>query len=156
VAQRSGFDMAGLSLAQKLLLGGSLLLVIDSFLPWNRVCVEGFGVSACGSANAWNGFGLIMGLAAIALLVWEGMQAMGNAPSMSQSPGMISAILAGVVAVCALLRVLLNLEFISFGAFIGLVLAAAIAYGGWLRYSEGPATTTAAPPPAAPPPPPAP
>ena len=36
----SGFDMSKMSTAEKLLAGGSILLLIDSFLPWQQVCAS--------------------------------------------------------------------------------------------------------------------
>lgn len=141
-----GFDMARVSTGSKILLGAGLLLLIDLFLPWQGVDL-GFGF---GSANAsgFTGIGILVGLLVIAMLAWEGILAAGvNMNLGTMSPGLISAILGGAVALFTLIKFLTSLDFIKFGAFIGLILALVIAYGAWMRYSES--RTGALPPPAA-------
>lgn len=136
-----------MSRSTQLLLGGSVLFLIDSFLPWNRACVEGI-VNVCASANAWHRFGFLAGLLAIAIIVLEVMAIMGTDVSMPK--GTVALSLAGALLVSVILRILMDNEFISWGAWVGLVLAIAVAYGGWLRYQEAPSTTAGptAPPPA--------
>ena len=67
----SGFDISKMSTAEKLLAGGSILLLIDSFLPWQKICADlgALGgnlcvasVSTCGRAAAGI-FGVLVGLA---------------------------------------------------------------------------------------------
>src|SRR2546422_598115 len=55
MSQRPGFDLAKLSAADRMLVGGSLLLFIDSFLNWQRVCgPKVLGLNTfCATANAW-------------------------------------------------------------------------------------------------------
>ena len=36
----SGFDMSKMSTAEKLMAGGSILLLLDSFLPWQKFCAD--------------------------------------------------------------------------------------------------------------------
>lgn len=166
-ASGSGFDMSKMSTASKILLGGSLLLLVDSFLfSWQKLCAEvDLGgivgtVGGCAKAGMWSGdagwAGVITGLLAIALLVWEGMQAMGQSIDVGQPASRISAYLGFGVLVFGVLKFLLVLtNHVAFGAFIGLVLILAIGYGAWMRFQEpvAVATTpdTAAPPPATPP-----
>ena len=75
----SGFDMSKMSTAEKVLAGSSILLLIDSFLPWQRSCSTS-AISANSSAktmsaslSAWQGsggiFGVLMGLLTIVLIV---------------------------------------------------------------------------------------
>lgn len=143
------FDWRGLSTGRKVLLVGGLLLFIDLFLPWQA--------SGPFSFNGWRGIGVLVGLLTIAMLVWELLWALGvelgdavrNLPT-----ALISAALAAAVALFTIIEWLTHNEFRHWPAWIGLVLAIVIAIGGWLRFSETPATTTTAstaPPPAPPP-----
>jgi hypothetical protein len=146
MGQRAGFDWAKLTMGQKGVLITGVLFLIDMFLPWNRVCVIGF----CEGVNGWSGgTGIIAGLLALALVVWEGMNAAGALETVTAPKAMISAALAGGVALFALMRALFNLEFASFGLWIGIILALAMAYAAYVRYQE---SQLATPPAEAPPP----
>jgi hypothetical protein len=159
----SGFDMSKMSTASKILLGGSILLLLDSFIfSWQKVCVDlGIvlpgGSDICGKAGMWGGnaswAGLLTGLLTIALIVWEGMQLAGQSIDVGQPASKVSAYLGFGVVVFGLLKFLLIVtNSPAIGAFIGLVLILAIGYGAWMRFQE-PATvaTTPSAPPATPP-----
>ena len=142
-----GFDMARLSTGSKILLVTGLLLFIDLFLPWQRVCVDfgGFG-GGCASANGFSGLGILVALLVIALLVWEGLLIAGvNVNMGTTSPALISAVLAGATALFTIILFLTRLSEVSYGAFIGLILALVLAYGAYVRFNESKVTT---PPPA--------
>ncbi len=144
----SGFDMSKMSSANKILLGASALLVLDSFiLSWQKACADlgGFNVGGVGNFcvkfSAWGGTagwaGVIMGLAAIALLVWEGMQAAGQSMDVGMPASKISAYLGFGVVVFGLLKFLLIIsKDASLGSYVGLVLILAIGYGAWMRFQE--------------------
>jgi hypothetical protein len=150
---RPGFDLSRMSTATKILLGGSILYLIDSFLPWNRVCVTGGGVIAdfCVSANLWHGVGIIAALLAILILIME-LLVLGNVQvniGDARTRSMIEAGLAGGVLLFTILKVIIDSDALAYGAWLGIVLALAIAYGGYLRWTEakvmapppGPSTT---------------
>ena len=160
----SGFDMSKMSTASKILLGGSVLLLLDSFIfSWQKICVDlgGLGLpgggDVCAKASMWGGSagwaGLLTGLLTIALIAWEGMQMAGQSVDVGQPASKISAYLGFGVLVFGLLKFLLVVtNEPAIGAFIGLVLILAIGYGAWMRFQE-PATvaTTPSAPPATPP-----
>ena len=138
----SGFDMSKMSTAEKLLAGGSILLLIDSFLPWQKFCADlgALGGNVCvGTVSAWQGsgsiFGVLMGLGAIALIVLGVLSMTGSASSMnmgSMSTDKLLGFLGLGVAAFGLLKfifVLTNSP--GWAAFVGLVLLVAIAYGAW-------------------------
>jgi hypothetical protein len=136
MAQRPSFDLARVPTADKILLGGALLLFIDTFLPWQRVCIGLLGI--CPSANAWGGSGafagVLVGLFTLLLLIGEVMLVAGVA----MPPNVpVSTLLAGLTAGTVLLTIIKFLIVIgkagSYGAWIGLVLAVAIAYGGYMK-----------------------
>ena len=62
-----GFDMAKISTASKIVMVSGILLLVDSFLSWQKVCFDtGVLGNLCGKANAWGGdggfAGVIMGI----------------------------------------------------------------------------------------------
>lgn len=146
MTDRAGFNWNTLTMGQKGLLITGVLFLIDMFLPWNRVCFLGI----CEGVNGWSTlFGVLAGLLALALVVWEGANAMGALATVTAPKATVGAALGGGTALFALLRAVLNLEFASIGLWIGIILALAMAYAAWVRYQES--TVAAPPPPEAPP-----
>lgn len=153
MAQRPSFDMSKMSMGTKGALATGILLFIALFFPWFKADVPGgalFGVDIPG-VSGWSGIGVVAGIAAVALIVWEGLSLAGvnvNAPKK-----LITAILAGTAAAFTLLRFLIKpsggfgvgIKY-SFGAWLGLILALAMLYAAWINFQE---SKTAAPPPAA-------
>jgi len=136
----SGFDISKMSMGSKILGGGGILLLIFSFFAWQKVCVLEI---ACASANMWNGngsiFGVLAGIALLALIAWEVAQVLGAADNIKtgQPASKISAYLGFAVAALAILKFIFAMtESPAFGAFIGLILALAVGYGAWMRFQE--------------------
>jgi hypothetical protein len=143
----SGFDMSKMSTAEKLLAGGGLLLLIDSFLPWQRVCIDFGGLenivggSACGSISMWSGSGgfagIIAGLLTIALVIvgvlsMTGMMANMNMGTMSADK-IVGFLGAGVFVFGILKFIFVLTNSPGWAAFVGLVLLLAIGYGSWQK-----------------------
>lgn len=149
MSQSSGFDMSKMSTAAKILLGAGVLYIIDVFLPWQRVCIDlGLdipGASGCASASGASGIGVLNLLSAIALVAWEGM-ALANVNINVPRP-LISAALAAAIVLFTILKILIDNEAIYIFAWIGLVLALVIGYGGWMRWQEHQAGGGTMPPP---------
>jgi len=130
MSQSSGFDLSKLSTASKILLGAGILYLINGFLPWQRAC---FG-PICGSKSGIDGIGIINLLLVIALLVWEGL-AFSNV-KIDLPRALVSAGLAAGIVVFTILKILIDNESIYLFAWVGLILAAVIGYGGWMRWQE--------------------
>ena len=142
----SGFDMSKMSTAEKMLAIGSVLLLIDSFLPWQRVCASDFlgdvgGFDACVSSSMWGGSGawagVIAGLLTIAVIV-VGFLSMSGAMANMNMGTMSADKLVGFLAIGAaafgLLKFLLVLtNEVGWAAFVGLILIAVIAWGAWQK-----------------------
>jgi hypothetical protein len=138
----SGFDMSKMSTAEKLLAGGSILLLIDSFFPWQSVDLGG-GVLNLGSVsvNMWQGsgsiFGVLTGLLAIALIVVGVLSMTGSMANMnmgSMSADKLTGFLGLGVAGFGLLKFIFALtDHPGWGAFVGLVLLVAIGWGAWQK-----------------------
>lgn len=138
-----GFDMARMSTGTKITVVVGVLLFIDLFLPWQGVGGgQVFGVEVPGvNVNGFGGLGVLVAILVIALIVWEGLLAAGvNINLGTTSPALISAILAGATALFTIIEFLTRLTAIKFGAFIGLILGLAMAYGAWMRFQESKAT----------------
>ena len=156
-------DLRTLSTGTKILVAAGLLLFIDTFLAWQKVSVEVGGVEiASASRNAWHGFwGVVMGLALVALLVWLAVHIFRvEIPNLTVPERTVTAVLAGIVFVFALLKNLVD-DYSAWPSYVGIVLAAGVAAGGWMRFQEpetaaAPTMSEAASPPPPPPPPPPP
>jgi hypothetical protein len=143
-------NFAGLSKGTKVLLGAGLLLFIDSFLAWQQISVGVGNFKVTASANMWHGIGFLAGLLVIALLIWEGLQIAGITGQLQLpvSAALVSVGLAALTALITIIKVLV-VSYRHWPAWIGLILAIAIAAGGWFKFSESPATaptTTTTPP----------
>jgi hypothetical protein len=126
MSQSGGFDMSKMSTASRILIFAGALYIIDLFLPWQS---EG-SVSVSGT----HGIGVLNLLLAIALVAWEVMAVAGveiNAPK-----SLISAALAGGIVLFTILKVIVDSEAMAIFAWIGLILALVIGYGGWMRWQE--------------------
>lgn len=122
----------------QLMLVGGVLLLIDSFLKWQDadVTVGGLTVSV-GSLNAWHGWGFLVGLLTILLLVWLVARIAATDIRLPVSDTLAGAALGALILLFTLLKVLVDNEFRTVWAWIGLVLAALIAVGAWLQVTAG-------------------
>jgi len=146
--------LMGLSKGQKLILGGGVLLFIDTFLPWQKVSIG--PVSA--TANGWHGFwGVVLGLLVIVMLGWAGARAFGVALPGNLPAGLVTLALGGLVFLFALLKTLTE-SYRGWASWVGIVLGAIVAVGAWFAFQDSgeslPKVATAGAP-AAPPAPPA-
>ena len=92
--------------------------------------------------NEWHGIGVLAALLVIALLLWEGLQIAGVTKQL-QLPvpaTLISVGLAAAVALFTIIKFFVADFARHWPAWIGLVLAIAVAVGGWLKFAEAPAT----------------
>ena len=146
-------NLSTLSRGTQVLVGAGVLLLIDMFLDWQTYDVGPFSVGQ----NGWNGFwGVIMGLALIVLLALVIARVFDvNLPT-GLSDGPIIVGLGALIFVFALLKNLID-DYSSIWSYIGVLLAAGVAYGAWLRHQETESVSLAAPsePTAPTPPPPA-
>ncbi|HEX7464511.1 MAG TPA: hypothetical protein VF382_06425 [Actinomycetota bacterium] len=131
----SGFDMSGMSTASKILLAGGFLYFVDMLLKWNKVCFLG----VCPGVNGWEGgLGLLDGLLVIVIIAVEVLALLKVDLLTPQLRSMISAGAAGLLLVFTLLKVLIvDNDFLAWPAWLGIILAFVIAYGGWMRWQEG-------------------
>lgn len=143
------FDRNRLSTGELIAGIAGLVLLIDLWFKWYGVKVAGGGGLLRGfnigvSANAWQAFGLIdiilflIALIAIGVAVMRGLNRM---PDMPYPPATLLAIAGGIALLLILFRTISTpvdtggVEGIDvtrkIGLWIGLLSAAAMAYGGW-------------------------
>ena len=155
--------IAALSLGRKLVLGAGVLLFIDMFLHWQSVDLGGFGTA---TASGWHGFwGVVLGLMTLAIVGWVAARAFGADLPENVPDGTVTLVLGVLIFLFALLKNLTD-DYSAWASYVGIVLGAVVAYGGWLVFKDSgetlpsmsPATAggngTSPPPPSAPPPPP--
>ena len=125
-------DLSRLSTAHKIAVGGAIVLLIDSFLPWYSF--SAFGVSL--SLNAWDAAFLAWGavLTGVAAGVILALKATGkqDVQAGGKSAEQIAMILGIVSVALAVLRLVTETTGAAFGLFLGILAAAAIAYGSWM------------------------
>ncbi len=143
VAEQPSFDWRRLSSADKILLVGSGLMFVVSLFPWQRACVSILKISACGSANEWGGraafIGVLAGLCVLALFAFEIMSVLGVKIGPS-APTIGSALVLGTLVLTVLKFLLVVGRAGSYGAWLGLILALVVAYGGYMKMEEARAT----------------
>lgn len=155
-SSKGGFDMGTMSLADKLLLVGGVLLLIDIFMPWQGICGDlgPLGGKFCINAKATSGdagfLGVLMLIGALGLIIWEVMAAMGQSTDIGgMSHSKVSGFLGLGVAVLGILKFLFSaFSYGRWGAWVGLILILVIAYGAFLKLKESgvmPTTPPAAP-----------
>jgi hypothetical protein len=132
-------NFSEISNGTKLLLAAGILLLIDTFLAWQKVSAKFGGVElASASQNAWHGFwGIIMCLALILLLVWVVLQVL-NVKMNFELPitdAWLTLGLGVIVFAFALLKNLID-DYSHWPSYLGVVLAALVAVGAWLRAQE--------------------
>src|SRR2546427_9604663 len=130
-------NLTALSTSTNVILAGGLLLFIGLFFSWQQACAGVSGFHVCGTRSGWSGWGVILGLCVIALLAWEGLQLAGVEVSIGISPVFVTVGLAGATLLFALIKFLADNTARHWPSWAGLILAIAVAVGGWLRLSGG-------------------
>jgi hypothetical protein len=118
-------DISKLSHGAKLVLGGTIAFLIVSIFNWQEV--EYATISA--GVSMWHGIGVLAGLFALALLVWEGLRLANIEVTLPVGPAMTSAFLAILLVFFTVIKFLVDGEFRTIWAWIGLALAIAITAG---------------------------
>jgi hypothetical protein len=125
-------QLKALPLGRQLILGAGVLLLIDTFLHWQSVDIGPFTASR----NGWHGFwGVLLGLLTIALVAWVAARAFDVELPMEIPEGLTSLVLGVLILAFALIKNLTD-DYSTLWSYIGIVLAAIVAYGAWLVYQS--------------------
>jgi hypothetical protein len=147
-----------LSRGAQITLATSVLLLIDMFFNWQSVDLGPVSVGQSG----WHGFwGVLLGLLTIVAIAWIVLRIvqpdiLRQLPVPEKTVGLA---LGGLILLFAVLKNLID-DYSAWPAYVGVVLAAGVAFGAWTIAQEPePAASSpvgSPPPPAPAPPPPAP
>ena len=161
VSKAAGLGGRRLDATAVVIIGLALLCFVILFFGWNGLCLPAApaapagGRSVCGTAigvvSGWASFGVVAGLAAGCLILWEVLSLTGSLAIGSQAAErQVAAGMSAALAVFALARVLTQPTGLTAYGWIGLALAVAtgaVAVARWLRYrrSEPPPAPAAEP-----------
>ncbi|HLF40146.1 MAG TPA: hypothetical protein VI854_01600 [Acidimicrobiia bacterium] len=136
-------DLKKLSPAERIIGAAGLLLLVDLlFLPWHRVSF-GFGdfrvTSSRSGVESPNGFwGLLALLLVLALVTHIVLSEFTTVklPTLPVSWGQADFYAGIAIAVLLLLKLVLETSALAFGAWLAVICAGALVYGGYQRYRE--------------------
>ena len=123
-------DISKLTHGTKLVLGASIAFLIVSIFKWQEIDFQ--GIASVG-VNMWHGWGVLAGLLAIAIIVWEGLRLANVKVEIGLTPAMVTAALAILLLFFTVLKFLVSNEFRTFWAWLGLLIAIAIAVGAFMN-----------------------
>jgi hypothetical protein len=136
-------DLNKLTLSDKILGATGILLLIDLlFLPWHKIEISILGFSDSESRTAlqspnsfWGILALLVTLAIVAVLIVTKFTS-AKLPDLPISWN--QAIFFASIAVLAflLIKLVAETDYLGFGAWLGLLLAAGMVYGGFLKSKE--------------------
>lgn len=129
--------MNDLTTGAKVVLGATIAFLIVSFFNWYEADLGGLddvvGIDA--GVSMWHGVGVVAGLLAIVLLVWQALRLANIELEVGVTPAMITAALALLILLFTLIRVLDGYEFAdrTIWLWLGLILSIVIAVGAWMN-----------------------
>lgn len=133
-------NLSEISNGTKLIVGAGVLLLIAMFLPWQdfgNEITEAVGVDA--SFSGWRGIGILMGLVLLALLAWVLLQVfkVNLSFELPVTDAWLTLGLGIAVLALAVIKLLTIIDDeATIWSYIGVILAALVAIGAWLRAQE--------------------
>lgn len=127
-----------LSHGAKVVLGAAIAFLVFSFFNWYKVDLGPIGEAG---ESMWNGIGLIAGLLAIALIVWQAVRLANIKVELGVTPSMITAALAVLLLIFTFIRfidkpgggIADSVIDRTIWAWLGLILAIVIVVGAWMN-----------------------
>ena len=135
-------DFNKLSKGERIVLISGVLLVIDLlFLPWHRIKISpllGVDVSRTGVQSPNQGYG-VLALLITLVMIAQIVAARFTSAKLPKPPvpwGRVHLIAGVVVLALLVIKLLAETSYLGFGCFLGLILAAALAFGGFTISTE--------------------
>ena len=144
MSQSSGFDMSKVPTGEKLVLGAAAIYIIWIFIPtWYSCCdVEGLGSIGNAGVNGFRGFMILAWFLALAAVAEIALRRFGSQSfNLPMKRSQLHVIVAAVALLCTLLGLVIKPSAftvsasISWGLFVGIVLAIVWAYGAYMMYN---------------------
>ncbi|HEX9343949.1 MAG TPA: hypothetical protein VF995_10085 [Actinomycetota bacterium] len=135
-------EIGKLSPAERIIALFGVLLLIDSFIPWFRICISFLTISRCGSHNAWDkGLSLIAVLLAVLMVAQIAATRFASVklPNLgSLTWGQVHLIAGVAVLVLVLLQFIVGDSGVHryFGIYLGILFSLGLAYGALQRSRE--------------------
>ncbi len=126
-------DISKFTHGAKLVLGASIAFLIVSIFNWQEIDFQGI---ASAGVSMWHGWGVLAGLLAIAIIVWEGLRLANLKIEIGLTPAMVTAALAILLLFFTVIKFLVDNEFRTFWAWLGLLLAIFIAVGAFMNMRQ--------------------
>jgi len=145
MSQSKGFDMSKIATSEKLVGGAALGYLIWVFIPtWYTCCdVEGFGAVANEGVNGFRGFMILAWLVALATVAEIALKNFGTMNmKLPMARSQLHLIGGGIAVACTILGLLIKPSAftasasLSWGIFVGLIIAAVWAYGAFSMKGE--------------------
>ncbi len=133
-------DLNKLTRGDKIVLGTGLLLVLDLLaFPWHKITVANLlSVSRTGVQSPNSVYGVLALLLAIVMVAQVVASKLTSAklPEIPLPWGQVHLIAGAAAFALLLLKLLVETDFLGFGAFLGVILAAGLAFGGFTISQE--------------------
>ena len=140
-------DFKKITQGERIVLIVGVLLIIDLlFFPWHKIDLGGglvgVDVTRTGIQSPNSFYGVIALLITVVMVGQIIAAKLANAtlPAMPVSWGQVHLIAGIVVLVVLLIKLIVETDFLGFGAYLGILLAAALAFGGFTVNKEYTAT----------------
>ena len=132
-------DLSRLSRGEQIVLGAGVLLIIDLlFLPWHQIDlaglkVPGLDLTRSGVQSPNGGYGVLAVLLAIVMVgqIVAAKIAGANLPTPPVPWAQVHMIAGTAIAVLLVLKLAVETDSLGFGAYLGVLLGVAMAYGAY-------------------------
>jgi len=135
-------DFNKLSKGERIVLASGVLLVIDLlFLPWHKIKISailGVNVSRTGVQSPNSGYG-VLALLITLVMIAQIVAARFTSAKLPKPPvpwGQVHLFAGIAVLALLVIKLLVETNFLGFGCYLGIILAAALAFGGFTISKE--------------------
>jgi hypothetical protein len=136
-------DLSKLTQGERIVLIAGVLLILDLlFAPWHKIdlgaTIPGVDLTRSGVQSPHSGYGVIALLLVIVMVgqIVATKFASATLPSPPVPWSQVHLILGAAVAALLLLKLVVETDFLGFGAYVGVALGLAVAFGAYTMQRE--------------------